>query len=273
VLGVWVTVLIVGVTLLVLLWGGGTFVQAYFYTEPSSGMFWQAPAAAASLTLFYALWCLLDYGTTSPRSPDLPYDTIFRFSNLDKKGTEAARRLSAVLKDGTRIPYTRYGEIYHRELSGGGQGEKWPFGKAVAIEILEEGETVRYALTPSEQQEYRAFVSPDGWTIKEYSTGPTGRPEAYRSGLWLANMLLNGFHFGLWFVCLWLLMRFQLGHALGLAFVMWLLMTLLVVPMMLARAGDAGREAAGPQRQTLRIEDRRTCGAGFAPAGWAVSPC
>ena len=58
VLGVWITLLIVGVPLLAVLWSGTVFLQSYFYTEASTAIFWQAPLAAVVLTLFYGLWCL-----------------------------------------------------------------------------------------------------------------------------------------------------------------------------------------------------------------------
>jgi hypothetical protein len=259
VLGVWVTVLIVGVTLLVLLWGGGTFLQAYFYTEPSAGLFWRAPAAAAALTLFYALWCLLDYSAEGARPGYLPYDTIFRFSADEAKGTKPVERLWAVKKTGPKeekVRYKRFPELssggrggyrYYQELADGTKGRPWSPTGVVALLVPEEGEEIRYELVKSDSV-YRRFVSPDGWTIIEYDDGPTGQPTAFRTGLWLVNLLLNLVHLGLWFVCLWLLMRFQWGHALGLGFVMWLVMTLLVVPMMLVQAGDAAREAAGLQR-------------------------
>src|SRR5262249_33936496 len=34
-------------------------------------------------------------------------------------------------------------------------------------------------------------------------------------GMWLLNIFLNLLHFGVWFVCLWLLLKFQWPHALG----------------------------------------------------------
>jgi hypothetical protein len=263
VLGVWVTVLIVGVTLLAVLWGGTVFLQGYFYTEASTAVFWQAPAAAAVLTLFYGLWCLLDYGAPGAHAGYLPYDTIFRFSAEETKPTKNGKpieRMWAVLKEGKgekKVPYKRWavweggrrGDAYFREEAGGGKGERWLVDKAVAIDVPEDGEVVRYELAKSDNPEYRSFVSPEGWTIKEYNTGPTGQPEAFRTGLWLVNLLLNFVHFALWFGCLWLLLRFQWSHALGLGFVMWLVMTVVVVPMMLGSAGKAAEESRGTQRQ------------------------
>jgi hypothetical protein len=263
VLGVWVTVLIVGVTLLAVLWGGTAFLQSYFYTEASTAIVWQAPVAAVVLTLFYGLWCLLDYGAPGARATYLPYDTIFRFSAEETKPTKDKKpveHLWAVLKEAKgekKIPYKRWPVLdggratypYFREEAGGGKGERWPVDKAVAIEVQEDGDVVRYELTKSDNAEYRSFVSPEGWTIREYNSGPTGQPEAFRTGLWLVNLLLNFGHFALWFLCLWLVLRFQWGHALGLAFVLWLVMTILVVPMMLADAGKAAEEGRGTQRQ------------------------
>ena len=50
----------------------------------------------------------------------------------------------------------------------------------------------------------------------------------------------------LWFVGLWVLMRFQWGHALGLAFVMWLTVTLVILPMLLDTAGTVAMEKRSP---------------------------
>jgi hypothetical protein len=258
VLGVWVTVLIVGITLLAVLWGGGTFLQGYLYTEVPRSIVWQAPAAAAVLTLFYGLWCMLDYSAEGARAESVPYDTIFSFSAEETKGTKPVPKMWAVLKNGKKVLYKRWpvyeggrgSYAYFREQSGGGKGDRWPVDRAVAIEVPEEGEVVRYDLVKSENREYRSFVSPDGWTIKEYNSGPTGRPEAFNTGLWLGNLFLNFVHFALWFVCLWLLMRFQLSHALGLACVLWLVMTITAVPWMLRSAGEAAQAAGGASRQT-----------------------
>src|SRR5262249_3522507 len=52
-------------------------------------------------------------------------------------------------------------------------------------------------------------------------------------GLLLVNLLLNILFLALWFACLWPLLRFQMSHALGLAVVLWLVLTLTIVPMLL----------------------------------------
>jgi hypothetical protein len=257
VLGVWVTVLIVGVPLLAVLWSGTVFVQGYFYTEASTAIFWQAPVAAVVLTLFYSLWCLLDYNAPGARRGYLPYDTIFRFSAEETKGTKPVPRLVAIKKSGEKIRYKRHTVFeggrttyrYYQEFADGSKGLPWSGSGVVALLVPEDNEEVRYEPAKSDEGTYPRFVSPDGWTMMVYDDGPTGEPVKFLTGLWLVNLLLNFGHLALWFLCLWLLLRFQWGHALGLGFVMWLVMTL-VLPVMLDRAGDAAQESRRTQRQT-----------------------
>src|SRR5207244_3345567 len=61
-----------------------------------------------------------------------------------------------------------------------------------------------------------------------------------RWGIFFANLGLNGLHFLLWFLCLWLLTRYQWSHALGLAVVFWAIMTVLIVPILVDRANESG---------------------------------
>jgi hypothetical protein len=255
VLGVWVTLLIVGVTLMVVLWAGTTFLQGYFYTEVSTHVFWQAPAAAAALTLFYGLWCLLDYSAPEAGPGTLPYDTLFRFSIMQYKSTKPPKEIWVLTrsKKDEKILYTLVTEAdlgrttYAYKHLMTGRNLTWP-RDVTAIILKEDSQEVRYDLEQTGEGAYRRFVGPDGWVIVEYETGPAGPPERSSFGLWLVNMLLNVFHFGLWFVCLWLLLRFQWGHALGLAIPLWLVMTIVVVPVLLEQTGHAARQSRGPPR-------------------------
>ncbi len=255
--GLLFTILVVGVTLTVALWAGTVFAQSYFYTEATANIFWQAPATGAVLTLFYALWCLLNYGSEGAQPGELPYDTLFRFSAEEKRGTKPVPRLWAIRKNGEKIEYQRktvvdpvtrkpsYEYVEQRDPTR-------PYRKTgvVALEIEEDGQRVRYEAQPSDDSDRRQFVSPDGWVIVEYAH-PTGEPTAFRTGRFFANIFLNLLHLGVWFGCLWLLLRFSWGHALALSFVCWLVMTLLVVPMLLVRAGAARESAASPSAATV----------------------
>jgi hypothetical protein len=257
VLGVWITVLIVGVPLLAILWSGTVFLQGYFYTEASTAIFWQAPAAAAVLTLFYGLWYLLDYGAPETRASYLPYDTIFRFSAEETRGTKPVPYLFAEKKSKEKIRYKRYTVFeagrttyrYYQEFKDGSKGPPWSGSGVVALIVPEDKEEIRYEPAKSDAGTYPRFVSPDGWAMMVYEDGPTGESVAFRTGLLLVNLLLNFGHFVLWFLCLWLLLRFQWSHALGLAFVLWLVMTIFPLPWILGNAGKAAEESRGPQRQ------------------------
>ena len=119
-----------------------------------------------------------------------------------------------------------------------GRNLNWP-RDVTAIILKEDNEEVRYDGEKTGEGAYRRFVGPDGWVIVEYDTGPAGPPERSSFWLWLVNALLNLFHFGLWFVCLWLLLRFQWAHALGLAVVLWLVVLLAVFPLLTDRTKAA----------------------------------
>jgi hypothetical protein len=247
------------------LWIFTLFVQGYLYTEPVAQLSWRAPAAAAALTVFFALWCLLDAGSSAASAQDVPFDALFRFSPRDdmirrEDGTpQPARRLWAVVK-GVKEPV----EYKLRKAGQVGQadeyvevktGKVWNSSARVEAVLIEEdgkkgAEKVRFEPSAGREGGYREFVSPDGWVMMEYDRGPTGQPTKFRLGRFLVNLFLNLFHLGLWFTVLWLLLRFQWGHALGFGFILWLVTTLGVLPPLLsqaaaqARPAPAGRSAA-----------------------------
>lgn len=241
--------LVVGAALTVLLWAGTVFLQGYYYTEPTAGVAWQAPAAGAALTVFLALWCLLVANSSTATTQDVPYDTLFRFSPEVEMSKEPVRELWAVRK-GAKEPvrYVRkrdaQGRFEYRDttLAAG----PWKSGGVQAILVPGEGgEKVRFDPLPASEGTYRQFRDESGWVMREYDTGPTGTPTKFRWGRFLMNLLLNFFHLGLWFVCLWLLLRFQWAHALGLAVVLWLVLTLAVLPMLLTQAAQVAQEQRG----------------------------
>jgi len=77
-----------------------------------------------------------------------------------------------------------------------------------------------------------------------------GQVRVFRWGLFVVNILLNTVHLGLWFVCFWLLLRFQWAHALGLAVVVWLVTTLVALPMLLGKTHELARQRAATAATT-----------------------
>ena len=73
----------------------------------------------------------------------------------------------------------------------------------------------------------------------------------------MMSVLLNFGFLAVWFVCLWLLLRFQWSHALGLAVAFWAAMTLFVLPPLLTRAEEVARQRAGTKTAALLPGVRR----------------
>jgi len=247
-----------GIALTVLLWVGSLFFQGYIYTEPSPELYWQAPTAGFALALFFTMWTWLVQSTATPR--EMPYDTLFRFSPQVDKYKRPTPRIWVVRKDvKDPIPYTRHRIGQNQYEYKNGQQRYSPANVKALLVEEENGDKLR--LEPAAAREgspYREFVDPkSGWTMMEYEDGPTGQLISYRFGLFAVNIILNLLHLAVWFVCLWLLLRFTWGHALGFAFVLWLIVTLTVLPMVLSEAAADGartRTAAARVRPELALQ-------------------
>jgi hypothetical protein len=240
VLGLILIFVVVGLALTALLWGGTTWFQAYIYSEPAADLYWRAPAAAGALTLFLAFWGILDY-----RSPgDYPGQFGFEFQGKEKDFPE----LWAVFQS-KEVRYQQgknsKGQVryFHqgRELSG----------RPDAVIIEEQGEKIRF---DAERDANGYFKAPPNQSLRYLdgrgrvmTEGALGFLPTRRWGLLLGNMLLNLFHFALWFACAWLLLRFQWTHALGLALVFWLIMTFTVVELLMKRVEEVKQQRVPTQ--------------------------
>jgi hypothetical protein len=269
-----VILIIVLMSLIVVLWGGTIFIQGYVFTEPSAGIAWRAPVLAALLTVGYAIWCLLVAFSSEASSSNIPINTIFRFTPKEDMLRRPAAKLWAIKAERNKTAADKAGEtvLYQSQhVRGKLNQEKFQYIDAdaklpwsssndvIAIEIQPEGEPAkmrfdvlklqsgRFDLVDTNRGQYRQFVSSDGWVITEYEEGPSGLPVRFRWSRFLLNVFFNAAHFGAWFLGLWFVLRYQWLHALGLAAVMWLVMTLVILPMMLGYAGqvsEARRSAA-----------------------------
>lgn len=254
---------LIGVTILVVLWAGTLFLQRYWYTEPTGQIYWQAPASAGVLTVFWFVWCLFNVNSAEARPESLPYDTVFRLSSVEQEMTpKPVEKLWAITKSGKEIAYKRKTDYdgatsrvtYRYVVDRQGTTPPWPRSSVIAIDIEENKEKVRFKLVPSDERDYRRFVDDRGWVMVEDPDGPTGQPTKFLWGRLLVNLLLNFIHLGVWFVCLWLILRFQWSHALGVGLVLWLITTLLVVPMFLREAGAiAQQNAPRPGGESARL--------------------
>jgi hypothetical protein len=229
------------------------FLQGIIFTEPTPGLSWRAPVAALVMTAFFTGWCFL-VTRTEGRPGDNAYDTTFRYSPRADLLREPAPRLWAHYdgKDGGKtVVYVRkkdddLKDRYQVERKSPAEPRRrWSPAGVDWVEIENQGR-MRFEKTPTSEGDYRSFVSSDGWIMQEFEDGPTGIPQRYRWGAFFANSFLNLFHGALWFLCLWLILRYQWDHALGFAVILWIVMTLIVLPMMLDQAEAVARQRARP---------------------------
>jgi hypothetical protein len=230
-----VLLLLFAIVTTVLLWVGTIYLTGYWYTEPTPEMYWRAPAAGAALTVFLGLWIFID----GERVARAPYGIPFLFSADEDLLSEPAKQFKAV-KKGEKAPvlYVRATVVrlgkkayeYRKETS---TGQEWRSTGVEAILLDVDGKTHRFNRTTTREGSYVEFVDDQGWTISEHSPGS---PSRTRGSTILLTFVLNFLHLGVWFVCLWLLLRFQWAHALGLAFCLWLVVTLLIVPQIFQTA-------------------------------------
>jgi len=248
------------IVLIVVLWGGTYFFQGYIYTEPSSGIFWQAPLAGAFLMFGYLIW-VMTIALSSPANPSSLSTNPILFSPKVDMLERPAKRITAIKlnrkksvegKDGEKVVYVRKTDSptkAHYETTGA-KPHPWHPRDVIAIELeKDDGTTLRFDLQEMETGGYRDFASADGWVIREYD-GPTGLPFKYSFWRLVVNVFFNVGHFIGWFLAFWVILRFQWSHSLGFAVVMWLVISLTFLPMIL---GYAAEVAARPSVAAIAL--------------------
>jgi hypothetical protein len=275
-----ITFLIVFAVLAIVLGAATLGVQGYIYNEPVANIGWRAPAAAAGIGLLLALWAILDYSSTKPDQIDLPYDTVFRFNptetiELDKFWSVRSPSLEAPPEQEKKILYTRRTASVADYVDP--QGRRWErvdgdgVMRAIVVE-LPGGQEARFEPRLTEVKDPS---NPDGPKMKVFDTKTTkeafpgyyqvkgsrkmlqiGVISSFRWGLFLGNLFLNALFLAVCFACLWLILRFQWTHALGLGVILWLVLSLVVVPMLLAKTQDVARQRAASQPATALLSMR-----------------
>src|SRR5262249_13966928 len=197
------------------------------------------------------------------------FDTLFAFSTYDTKDLDKFWSVRQNERGVEEIPYKRSRTSAGHTVYVDAAGNPWKrsaSGMMIAVEIEENGQRVRFnaPLTPDGKnfrfEQTRGIEQPmryaevgGGRYMDERSVGVVVQP---RTGQLLGNLVLNFLHLVVWFVVLWLLLRFQWPHALGLAVCLWLAMALagraLVVGPAPGRRGQGGRPQAGRRPGRVR---------------------
>jgi hypothetical protein len=275
----------------VLLYAGTMFLQRFLYTEPAGELYWRVPAAAGAVGLFLGLWCLLDYNDQEDRKarnePKEPgrFGTLFDFQ---KDEYHAFDEFSARRKGDKepilfkKVPAARPADIYFQNPD-----TSWKWGPQVegriveAISIkLKDGTTLEFRPVLNEKGNLKReqgdpkvhYQEVDGSQVITQDQIQQGRLVISHPGWVFVNFLLNLLHLGVWFAGLWLLLRFQWPHALGLGVALWLVMTLTVLPMLLSKTREAAWESEPAKEEALLPAPRpptRSGGSGLIGEGEA----
>jgi hypothetical protein len=240
-----VYLVLAGVVLAVFLWVGATFVQGTLYNDPAPGLFWRAPAAGAAIAAFLAVWCLVNYRLGEPGADDVPFGTWWSFSPNETYPAKPWKEFRSV-KNGKETLYVRRptvarGGVTQYQYVDPTTNQPWSResgGIVQAIVVDDNGQTTRFNLEALPGGKFKpgelARYAEDGGRHRVLTEDDVQRGQLthFRSGLFYGYVLLNLLHLAVWFVCLWLLLRFQWPHALGLAVVLWVAGTLaLLTPL------------------------------------------
>jgi hypothetical protein len=217
--------------------------QGYIYSEPAPGVWWRAAAAGTALTVAVCLWVVLDY-----RAPGR-YRTLFEFSGQEEQKPYPELRIR---RDGREEVYLlRKDERGRPEYRRDKDNRLLP-ARPDKIIAVEGGQQHVYL---PERDAKGNFKVETGQSLRYYEEGNPGqymvegggRVASYRFGRLVLDLFLNALHFVVWWAVLWLLLRFQWSHALGLAIAFWAAMTLFVLPPLLTRAEEVARQRAAAQ--------------------------
>ena len=241
------SIVIVALGLIALLWSGAVLAQGYIYDAPSEGLGWRAPASAGVLSAFLLVWLIIDY-----RSPNST-DTVFNFTS---QRTTPFTKFWSVRKNESgeqqEILFEKHtgpnGRIEFRDEKNNNWARS-SSGMMIALLVPEGAEKTKFAaemdgnkFAPRRANQPLRYVEEGGRRyINDNDLGTTYSTS--RSGL-AGTVFVNLIHFVLWFLVLWLLLRFQWSHALGFAALCWLVATLVLMPYLLGRSRDAAEKKA-----------------------------
>jgi hypothetical protein len=235
--------LVLAVVLSILLWAGTLWFQGWLYSEPAGNLYWSAPAVGVGLTLFYALWVVVDCRTGGHCGSlyKLSVSTLKQYDQINavvkRNGKDSAEE-TYQKQDADYVLIGPDGRLTGTKLLEAPERIIIKDGDATMVFVPERGAAKNFKREPGQ---YLHYYDKSGLTIDE---GNLGQVQRFHWDWLVWNVLFNMLHLGLWFVGLWLLLRYQWSHALGLAAALWLAMTLFPIPMILEYAEQTFNIAA-----------------------------
>lgn len=238
------TFLVLTAILIALFWGGTMFLQGWLYQAPADRMPLRAAIAGTAVAIFLTLWCWLDM-----KNPG-KYESLLDFSSTEIKDYDEFLSLQK-RQNGTedKVLYKKkHGSQGSANDFVNSSNKSWSRNssdfKVVAILIKEPGKEA-----PMRFNANLVKVKQNGKEVEEFPPADTfryveekgsrfmsgdnpGRVHRKKTGVFLGNLLLNGLHFVVWWMAFWLGVRFQIWHAFGFAFLMWLFTMVAVQPVL-----------------------------------------
>jgi hypothetical protein len=223
-----------------------SLMHTSFYERRVDGMTWRAPAAAAVITGFLAVWAYVEL-----KSPGR-FDSLFRFSAADDRQLE---QFWSEKKSEGGVNLT----LFHRRFVPPGRveyadanGRYWrrsDGGVVTAIIIEEDGERRRFAaqlgpndtfvcesFDPNLVQEVR-YVESDG-EHRVMTEGLIGTLSSTRYGALFVNTLFNLAFLLVWIVTIGLAFEFQWLHAILIGAIGWVATLLSIWPPLQLRVAE-----------------------------------
>jgi hypothetical protein len=237
-------VLLLWVVLMGFLFAWTFWFQGYIYTEPVGRLWWRAPAAGTALTVFLIIWIAIDYrGAKSNPDVRYPYGPIQEMP-LAAKTPKPFETLCVPSGENTEVKYRREkvleGQNTHYVYRHNDQVMPGRPPKVIGEE--EDGQRVVFEPDRDAKGQFKVergqvlfYRDGKGRAMRE---GTFELEPSYRVFPVLLGLFLNGAFLALWFVCLWLLLRYQMWHALGLAVALFVVMLLFVIGPVMSRAED-----------------------------------
>jgi hypothetical protein len=141
-----------------------------------------------------------------------------------------------------------------------GPGDRRPPGKPLQIVASDKVDGEKHVFKPQFDAQGN-FKVEKGQSLRYYEDGDPkkrymeegypGQITIFHFGWVVIGLFLNFGFLLVWFLSLWLLLEFQWPHALGLAFVAWLI-SLFILPMILTQAEKVRKERLPPKTTTAR---------------------
>jgi len=219
------------------LWGGSMLLQGWLYQNPAEHMPLRSAISGTIMASFLTGWCFIDARSGGK------YDTLFEFSPVEIIEVDSFTSLLKTAQDKElTVDYTK--RIGTRGSSGDffdPKGTPWAKNTsdtmvvAILVKEKDKAEPTRFNANldakgnfPRDKTEIR-YTDASGRYMPVDSLGRIYRK---KTGVLIANLLLNGVHFLLWWAVLWFGVRYTIWQACGLAFVIWMFMMVGVQPVL-----------------------------------------